>query len=273
MNNFALLQELLSYIEDHIEDEMTVETLAQEHYLSVSYLHKLFTSIVNYSPKEYIIKRRLTRAAEDLLMTTMRITDVAIKYNYQSYEGFSRAFKKFYSVSPKQFRKQNTWIMLFPKLEIEIVNYSKGEIVMALDKSQSDSFKKGNYILSLDIDNFTSYNTNYGYAGGDIIIAEAANRINRHLREDMQSQRVGGDEFIIITNTEDTKLIETVAQEIIEEARTPVEVKGQSVHFNMSIGIVRVIENQENEQVVIEQARDAMVQAKQQGRNCYKLIK
>lgn len=66
---------------------------------------------------EYIRKRRLSKAAEELRKTKNKIIDIAIKYQYDSPVSFSNAFKKMYGQSPANFRKSSTEIIFFPKIE------------------------------------------------------------------------------------------------------------------------------------------------------------
>lgn len=66
---------------------------------------------------EYIRKRRLSKAAEELKRTNYKIIDIAIKYQYDSPISFSNAFKKMYGQSPVNFRKSCDEITFFPKLE------------------------------------------------------------------------------------------------------------------------------------------------------------
>lgn len=66
---------------------------------------------------EYIRRRRLSKAAEELRKTEHKIIDIAIKYHYDSPVSFSNAFKKIYGQSPANFRKSNAEITFFPKIE------------------------------------------------------------------------------------------------------------------------------------------------------------
>lgn len=68
---------------------------------------------------EYIRKRRLSKAAEELRKTEHKIIDIAIKYHYDSPVSFSNAFKKMYGESPASFRKSNTEVTFFPRIEFE----------------------------------------------------------------------------------------------------------------------------------------------------------
>lgn len=77
---------------------------------------------------EYIRKRRLSKAAEELRKTDHKIIDIAMKYQYDSPVSFSNAFKKMYGQSPANFRKDNTEIIFFPRIEFNPAINEKREL-------------------------------------------------------------------------------------------------------------------------------------------------
>lgn len=92
-----MLKELnlvIDYIEDHLTDEnLSLEVIAE--YVGVSDYHfrKIFFYLSGLTLSEYIKNRKLSEASIELL-NGEKVTDVALKYGYQSMDGFSRAFKK-----------------------------------------------------------------------------------------------------------------------------------------------------------------------------------
>lgn len=68
--------------------------------------------------KEYIRKRRLSCAAHDLLITSKRIIDIAVEYQFQSQESFTRAFKKMFGITPGKYRKSRNCVKLFQKVNV-----------------------------------------------------------------------------------------------------------------------------------------------------------
>ncbi len=65
---------------------------------------RMFSYIADKRLSEYIRSRRLTMAAFDLLNSTERIMDIALKYGYESQDASSRAFKNFHGVLPSSVR-------------------------------------------------------------------------------------------------------------------------------------------------------------------------
>lgn len=266
MKSFGVLEEILNYIEQHLMDEIDLEEMAKIHFVSLSYLHKLFSSITGYSLKEYISKRRLSKAAYDLVNTEETIFNVAIKYQYNSYEVFSRAFKKIFNQPPSRYRHNRMFTEIFPKLKIEFIKNRGGNLMIPVMKiadyeKNDEHTNEMNYIICIDIDHFASYNDKYGRAGGDIVLAEAAHRIEKNILENMTFHREGGDEFVIMTHTTDLEKVKLVAEKIIEAADEKVIINNQEVTFQMSLGIGRMANNE---------ASKALLSAKHAGRNCYK---
>jgi len=95
----------LEIIEKRINEKLTVENIAADVYISKFHYMRLFREIVGDSVMEYVIKRKLTLAAEALLETGASILDIALNYGYDSRDGFTRSFKALMGVTPAQYRK------------------------------------------------------------------------------------------------------------------------------------------------------------------------
>ena len=93
-----------SIIQENIQKNVSVETVAAEIGITENYLYKIFKSVLKFSPKEYILSARLDYASKMLLMTEYSIKDIAFHMEFSSSNHFSAAFKKHYGLSPKEFR-------------------------------------------------------------------------------------------------------------------------------------------------------------------------
>ncbi|MBC6972023.1 helix-turn-helix domain-containing protein [Bacillus sp. Xin] len=69
--------------------------------ISIEYLNSLKSSI-----NEYVRRRRLTHSANELFYSNIRIVELATKYQFESQEALTRAFKDMFYMTPEQFRKQ-----------------------------------------------------------------------------------------------------------------------------------------------------------------------
>ncbi len=106
MKNLECLQRAIDYIEENLYHTMSISEIADYAYISERTLTELFTSIVGFPVIEYVRKRRLTLAAYDILNSKEKIIDISYKYNYESQESFSRAFRRFHGLSPQQLRSR-----------------------------------------------------------------------------------------------------------------------------------------------------------------------
>lgn len=120
MNYIVEIQKALDYIEDNLETDINYEKVAKELGLSSFYFHRIFSSIIGISPAEYIRNRRLTCAADELNIYKSNILDVAIKYQFNSNESFTRAFTKFHNVTPKMAKMDGTKLKMFSKIQLSL---------------------------------------------------------------------------------------------------------------------------------------------------------
>lgn len=97
----------IEYIHKHLQEELTLITIANELHLSPSYLSYLFKKETGRNVKEYILQKRL-KAAEDLLVhSNMGYADIAEFYHFSSQSYFIACFKKATGQTPKQYRQSH----------------------------------------------------------------------------------------------------------------------------------------------------------------------
>ena len=94
----------IDYIEDHLEDDISVQDVAGQVYLSPFFLQRGFSLMTGYGIGEYIRNRRLYQAAVDLRETEDKVIDIALRYCYETPESFTKAFSRFHGVTPSQVR-------------------------------------------------------------------------------------------------------------------------------------------------------------------------
>jgi AraC family transcriptional regulator len=81
-------------IEENLCSSLPLESIAKEAGLSKWYFQKIFRGMVGDTVREYILKRRLSLAARDLINSNQKVIDIAIAYGFDSHEVFTRAFKR-----------------------------------------------------------------------------------------------------------------------------------------------------------------------------------
>ncbi|MCI8650648.1 MAG: AraC family transcriptional regulator [Anaerotruncus sp.] len=101
------IQEAVTYMEQNYHRDLTVEEIAAICKLNRSYLSKLFKESMGCPPQEFLIRMRLSKATELMKTTNAPIGEVSAMCGYPNQLHFSRAFKKRYGISPREWRSQN----------------------------------------------------------------------------------------------------------------------------------------------------------------------
>lgn len=112
--NIENLNTAVEYIEKNLTNEIDYKELAKIVGISEQSFNRIFTFLTDVSLTEYIRKRRLSKAYEELKNSDIKIMDLAIKYQYESDISFTRAFKNMFKVTPSECRKQDSNFVLFP---------------------------------------------------------------------------------------------------------------------------------------------------------------
>lgn len=114
--SFKLLNQAITYLEDNLTQSASVEEAAALVGYSRYHFSRTFLGITGITPAAYLRRRRLTEAARELAGTSKRILDIALDYQFQSQEAFTRSFKREFGVSPGFYRLQGRLRRLFDKI-------------------------------------------------------------------------------------------------------------------------------------------------------------
>lgn len=131
------VSQMQCYIEAHLDKSITLHALAQIAGYSPWHCAKIFKNLTGKTPFEYIRMCRLSKAALELRDHNLKVVDVAMDFMFDSHEGFSRAFRKQFGISPNKYKTQKPPIYLFyPSSVRDYYYWLKG------DKGQSEFFTK-----------------------------------------------------------------------------------------------------------------------------------
>lgn len=214
-NKLELLTTALSYLEDNLTEKITTDDVAKACYCSKSTLEKLFRCVSHISVHDYIIRRRMMKAAKMLYShREISILDVAVLYGYTSNEAFTRAFKQVWNCTPSEFRNTTRYSELFPRLVFDL---DKGEQIMKkVDISELYDLlleRTGCHYIISDIVGLIPINVIFR-AAGDLALIEAMNRLNSVAGENDVVFRIGPDEFVLLTDSKDMEHVQKLASEI-----------------------------------------------------------
>ena len=93
-------------IENHLDfEDLTLEWIAEQLHFSPTYVRQIFRQETGEKVAEYIIRKRMEKAAKLLLKTDMKVLDVARACGYSNQRYFASSFKKYYECTPTDFKK------------------------------------------------------------------------------------------------------------------------------------------------------------------------
>lgn len=128
-------------------------------------------------------------------------------------------------------------------------------------------------VLFLDLDRFKHVNDSMGHAAGDRMLKAAGSRLRTHVRDSDTVARLGGDEFtVVLEDVHDGIEAEHIAHKLLHAFAEPLELDaGQEVVISPSIGISLYPDHAQVPTDLLKYADTAMYQAKESGRNTYKV--
>lgn len=103
--NFDYLNKMIEYIENNLDSEIDYNKLSKIANTNLFILERIFMFLTDMTINEYIKKRRLSKAFEEIRNTDYKIIDIAFKYQYNSASSFNRAFKQLFNITPTECRK------------------------------------------------------------------------------------------------------------------------------------------------------------------------
>lgn len=132
----------LAMIEERIREKLTVEALADGIHFSKYHYQRMFREAVGESVMRYVTRRKLVLAAGELAGTRDTVLEIALRYGYDSHEGFTRSFAAYMGMTPAEYRKYHYAVaslrvgkekreMMYSKATDEIIRELNGLIVEA----------------------------------------------------------------------------------------------------------------------------------------------
>ena len=113
-------QESIDFIEKNLTENLDIDRIAEKAALSSFYYQRIFGALCNMTVGEYIRARRMTLAAQELSVSHTKVIDIAVKYGYDSPDGFAKAFQRFHGITPSQAREPGASLRAFAPLHIKI---------------------------------------------------------------------------------------------------------------------------------------------------------
>lgn len=122
--HLARLNNILRYINEHYQDQLTLAQLAEHEHLSVPYLSSFFEKYMGINFSAYYTNLRLEHAVFDLIYTDTPVEQIALDSGFSDPRTFARSFKKRYNCTPSSYRKNNIAPVFRPKEDpLLAINY------------------------------------------------------------------------------------------------------------------------------------------------------
>jgi|GEM_PF-351202 len=100
---------LLEWIENNIESSLSLDYISQKSGYSKWHVQRIFKKNTGLKIADYIRRRKISKAALAIKLTDRSIYDIALEFGYDSQQTFTRAFTKYFLISPGAYRKSDTW--------------------------------------------------------------------------------------------------------------------------------------------------------------------
>ena len=94
------------YLQEHLEEEVSLSVLAEEFHLNPQYISQLFKNEIGVGFLAYLTNIRMEKAKKLLLSTSFPIAEIAQKTGYGDYRVFTKVFKKAEGITPSQYRRE-----------------------------------------------------------------------------------------------------------------------------------------------------------------------
>jgi AraC family transcriptional regulator len=114
------MKNALDLMEKKLDERLDIEEIAKAAYASPFHFQRMFLMLTGMTVAEYIRKRKLTLAAQELATSSSKVLDVAFKYGYDSPESFSKAFRKIHGITPSEARNPGVSLKAFPRITFHL---------------------------------------------------------------------------------------------------------------------------------------------------------
>ncbi|MBD8067861.1 sensor domain-containing diguanylate cyclase [Bacillus sp. PS06] len=232
------------------EQKHTEFTNSLEHILKDEENNKLETIFITKNGEEIPFELHSTLYKEkgkNLVLTVAR--DITERKNYEVKLTEMAYYDKLTGLANRKMLE-----VLFKK-SLKSVQRSKGQLA----------------VFFIDLDGFKKVNDTLGHDAGDLLLKDVAARLTHTLKGDDIISRLGGDEFIIVTEGYSLEEATQIAERIIEEISKVYMIKNQEARVTPSIGISIYPQHGKDQKSLLQTADKAMYFAKRKGKNTYKI--
>ena len=139
MDSIKKMNEALGYIEEYLTNDIDFKEVAKQALCSEYHFQRMFSFLGGVTLSEYIRRRRLTLAAFEIINSSIRIIDVAIKYGYGSTDSFTRAFQSLHGITPSEARNNGQSLKAYSRMTFQLSIKGGSEMIYRIE--EKDEFR------------------------------------------------------------------------------------------------------------------------------------
>ncbi|WP_431028388.1 helix-turn-helix transcriptional regulator [Lysinibacillus sp. LZ02] len=153
MEHYEVIESSLLYIENNLQQPLSLESVSNTFNMSKYYFHRLFSALMGCSLNQYILSRRLNTSVKLIQNENLSLTDIAYQLNFGTPSSFTRAFKNQYGIAPSVLRKKEKTLTLVdipPVIKRPIKNIN-GDIVTDFTLTDFETIRLSGIAFEVDL--------------------------------------------------------------------------------------------------------------------------
>ena len=175
------LNKAISYIEEHLTEEISYDELARIACCSAYHFQRMFAYMAGVPLSEYIRRRRMSLAAADLQSGEGKIIDIGMKYGYTSPTAFNRAFQSVHGMAPSMAKKGGAPMKAYPPISFKITVKGAEELNYRIEEKAAFRIVGVSHPLDKEIEkNFKTVPQMWQNAAMNGTIEKLASLMNDH---------------------------------------------------------------------------------------------
>ena len=131
------LNQAIDFIEENLDGELDYEDVAGVAGCPSYYFQQMFLYMTDMTLREYIRRRRLSLSAVELQKGNGKVTDIAMKYGYESPTAFTRAFKNFHGITPSAVKTEPVSFQAYPPISFSMAIHGGAPLQFRIEEKEA----------------------------------------------------------------------------------------------------------------------------------------
>ena len=131
------LNQAIDFIEENLDGELDYEEVAGIAGCPSYYFQQMFLYMTDMTLREYIRRRRLSLSAVELQKGNGNVTDIAMKYGYESPTAFTRAFKNFHGITPSAVKTEPVSFQAYPPISFSMAIHGGAPLQFRIEEKEA----------------------------------------------------------------------------------------------------------------------------------------